>query len=80
MPKAKNTRSITGSKKCMNAWSPERDILAAVQEFVKSGTHSQIEFSGTPLEFATALYVSRFSAARRGRVSFRRPRRRPNER
>jgi predicted RNA methylase len=47
-------------KKCMNAWTPEKDILAAVQEFVKNGTHSQIEFSGTPLEFAHALYLERF--------------------
>ena len=60
MPKAKKYSLDYWVKKCMNAWSPEKDILAAVQEFVKSGTHSHIEFSGTPLEFATALYVSRF--------------------
>lgn len=47
-------------KECMNAWTPEKDILAAVQEFVKNGMHSQIEFSGTPLEFAHALYLERF--------------------
>jgi len=60
MTKAKKYSLDYWVKKCMNAWAPEKDILAAVQEFVKNGTHSQIAFDGTPLEFAHALYLSRF--------------------
>lgn len=60
MPKSKKYSLPYWVKKCMNAWTPEKDILAAVQEFIQNGTHSQIEFSGTPLEFAHALYLERF--------------------
>jgi len=44
----------------MKAWSPEKDLLAAVQEYVQNGEHTQIDFNGTPLELATALYLERF--------------------
>ena len=60
MPKTKKYSLSYWVKKCMNAWTPEKDILAAVQEFIQNGTHSQIEFSGAPLEFAQALYLERF--------------------
>ena len=60
MPKTKKYSLPYWVKKCMNAWTPEKDILAAVQEFIQNGAHSQIEFSGTPLEFAHALYLERF--------------------
>lgn len=60
MPKTKKYSLPYWVKKCMNAWAPEKDILAAVQEFIKNGAHSQIEFTGTPLEFAHALYLERF--------------------
>ena len=32
-------------------------ILAAVQAYAKGGEHPEIEFSGSPLAFATALYL-----------------------
>jgi len=60
MPKTKKYSLSYRVQKCMNAWTPEKDILAAVQEFIQNGTHSQIEFSDTPLEFAHALYLERF--------------------
>ena len=45
MPKAKKYSLDYWVKKCMNAWSPDHDILAAVQTYVKGGEHPAIEFS-----------------------------------
>ena len=60
MSKTKKYSLAYWAKKCMNAWSPEKDLLAAVQEYVQNGEHTQIDFNGTPLELATALYLERF--------------------
>jgi 2-polyprenyl-3-methyl-5-hydroxy-6-metoxy-1,4-benzoquinol methylase len=60
MPKTKKYSLTYWARKCMNAWSPEKDILAAVQEYTQNEAHTQIEFSGAPLELATALYLERF--------------------
>lgn len=60
MSKTKKYSLAYWAKKCMKAWSPEKDLLAAVQEYVQNGEHTQIEFSGPPLELATALYLERF--------------------
>ena len=60
MSKTKKYSLAYWAKKCMNAWTPEKDILLAVQTLIKIGSHPEIDFSGTPLELATALYLERF--------------------
>ena len=60
MSKTKKYSLAYWARKCMNAWTPEKDILLAVQTLIKIGSHPEIDFSGTPLELATALYLERF--------------------
>ncbi|HSD83547.1 MAG TPA: hypothetical protein VLG46_06805 [Anaerolineae bacterium] len=60
MSKTKKYSLAYRAKKCMKAWSPEKDLRVAVPGYVQKGEHTQIDFNGTPLEFATALYLERF--------------------
>jgi len=64
MPKVKKY-SLDYWVKQNRGWDFSKDLTKAVTEYRDTGTHPQIAFEGTALEFANALYLAWMKRGRR---------------